>query len=355
MCEIVKIEFNQLESLQLLPKKIAVITDHTVEKLYGDRLVANLQAQRKEVCVFSFPPGEQHKNRTTKENIENSMMQNGCGRDCLVIGFGGGVVTDLAGFIAATYCRGVPLVLIPTTLTAMVDASIGGKTGVNSPFGKNLIGSFYLPQQTLVDLSFLSTLPLQELKNGIIEMLKHGLIADKRYFNFLVEHAVSIIELQQHALTSAVTRAIEIKQRIVKQDPHEKGKRRLLNFGHTVGHAIEQHLKYAISHGEAVTLGILAESQLSTSLGLLSKKNNEQIREALKQFQFTFKLNHKLEPAALISAMGLDKKGLEGNPRFVLLETIGKAKKCDGHYCEAVDKPTLLRTLQWLEDVVRSH
>lgn len=350
-----KVEYNHLENLQFLQKKVAIVTDHTVAKLYGNRLLAQLKEQNKDACLFSFPAGEEHKTRGTKENIENAMMQNGFGRDCLVIGLGGGVVTDLAGFIAATYCRGVPLVLIPTTLTAMVDASIGGKTGVNASFGKNLIGSFYLPQQILVDLSFLTSLPAQELKNGIIEMLKLGLIIDRAYFRFLAENSESIIRLQFDALHYAVASAIEIKQRIVKQDPYEKGRRKLLNYGHTIGHAIEQNLGYTISHGEAVTLGILAESHLSTSLGFLSKKSSELISKALNRYQFSLRLSHKLEPEELLSAMSLDKKGLEGRPRFVLLEAIGKAKKCEGHYCEFVDSHTLFQTLRWLSDAVRSH
>lgn len=343
--------FQSIEELQFSQKKIAVITDDNVERLYGDRILSHLRY--KEAALFSFTNGEKYKNRAAKEEIENAMMEKGYGKDCLIIGLGGGVVTDLAGFIASTFCRGVPLVLLPTTLTAMVDAAIGGKNGINTPFGKNLIGTIYFAERTVIDSSFLSSLPLHELRNGLVEMLKHGLVADEAFFNFLVNNAEDIWE--KNILQEAIERGIAIKQAIVQKDPNEAGLRRILNFGHTIGHAIEQNLEFTISHGEAVALGILAESRLSAALKFLPEKQSEAIMDGLDRLQLPIRTDLRLDVEKLESAMALDKKSSLGAPRFVLLESIGKAKSFDGQYCQTVDAKVLRETLTWLFDALRSR
>lgn len=293
--------------------RYALITDHTVEKLYSHLFP---------FPCFSFPAGEKHKTRETKARLEDQLLEAGFSRETTLIGLGGGVVTDLAGFLASTFCRGVPLVLVPTTLLAMVDAAIGGKNGVNTPLGKNMIGTFYLPEKTVIDPQFLKTLPEKELWNGRVEMLKAGLIADPDLFAFPdMEHA------------------IEVKRKIVFADPHEKGERRLLNFGHTIGHALEKLSDYEMAHGEAVATGIVLESRLAYALGVLDHSSLEQIEAAFPPASLSY------APERLMQAMQLDKKSTKGTPRFVLLEKIGKPLTCGGEYCASVPEPTLFRVL----------
>ncbi|KAF3361522.1 3-dehydroquinate synthase [Chlamydiales bacterium STE3] len=343
------------EDLKTLPKKTAVITDCHVEKLHAERLIAVLKNCAKEVFLYTFPAGEKLKTRATKEHIENEMMADNFSRDSLVIGFGGGVVTDLAGFVAATFCRGVPLLFIPTTLIGMVDASIGGKTAVNTPYGKNLIGSFYFPEKTYIDLAFLHTLPIEEIRNGMMEAIKHGVIADRQFFLFLRDNAEAILNLDNDLMLNVVSKAIAIKQKILRKDPLEKGKRRLLNFGHTFGHAIELVTQHALSHGEAVALGILAESHLSYSLGFLSKTQLERIIDLIGRYQCKKLSLAPFDADALLQAMRLDKKGTNGKPRFVLLDAIGRAKSFEGRYCEEVDPLFIAQTVNWLNDVMHCH
>ncbi|HEV8051302.1 MAG TPA: 3-dehydroquinate synthase family protein, partial [Parachlamydiaceae bacterium] len=222
---------NQTYSLTSLASKFAIISDDIVGPLYARKLQQALSLHGSEVHLFTFPHGELHKTRTTKEMLENRLFVKGLGRDTCLIALGGGVVSDIAGYLAATYCRGIPLVLIPTSLLGMVDASIGGKTGVNVPQGKNLLGCIYQPKKVLIDPSFLKTLPKKELVNGIVEMIKHGVIADSAYFEFLEKQADKLLGPDSNQLVKAIFGSCCIKNGIVEQDEKENGKRRLLNFG----------------------------------------------------------------------------------------------------------------------------
>lgn len=326
------------KTLSSLGSKFALITDDTVGKLYGKTLSEALKKEGLEVYLFSFPQGEQYKTRQTKELIENEMFERGLGRDTCVIAMGGGVVTDLAGFLAATFCRGVSLVMIPTTLLGMVDASIGGKVGVNVPYGKNLVGAFYLPNKIWIDPSTLQTLHHLERKNGFVEMLKAGLIADADFFTYLHKNPDSILELE------VIQKSFEIKLQIVEQDRKDKGIRTLLNFGHTVGHALEKATRYSLKHGEAVALGILCEAFISLKSGVLSEK----------PFQYIQKVFTPLVPSPKISidqiltAMQWDKKSSQGKARFVMIEDIGSPCTFDGQYCAPVDKQILMESLEWM-------
>lgn len=297
--------------------KYAIITDHNVQALYGTYFKAP---------VFSFPPGEAYKTRATKEALEDRLIEAGFSRDATLIGVGGGVVTDMTGFLAATFCRGVPLVLVPTTLVAMVDAAIGGKNGVNTSLGKNLIGTFYLPQHVLIEPLFLKTLSKDELWNGKVEMLKYGLISDPDLFE--MDHFESFI-----------FSAIEVKRRIVAQDLNEQGLRRLLNFGHTIGHALELLSGYKLPHGTAVAAGIVIESRLSYEMGILDFASLEKIEKKFPPVSLPY------TPDQIISVLSRDKKSLQSTPRFVLLRTIGKALPCDGDYCAPVPEPILRKVL----------
>ncbi len=314
-------------------KRYALVTDTHVEKLYGRKLQRQLKQKGFDVELIVIPPGEQAKTRQTKADIEDQMLEHKLGVDTTVIALGGGVVTDLVGFVAATYCRGIPLISVPTTLLGMVDASIGGKTGVNVAKGKNLIGIYHFPSLVLIDPEFLKTLSKEELRNGMAEVIKYGLIASKKLFT-IVENGVDLLE--------AIARSIEIKMAVVEKDPFEqKGYRRVLNFGHTIGHALESLLNYEIGHGDAVAIGMLMESYLSMRMGYLKEQDFNRIHHLLKNQDFPLEILKKVTCARLIKAMALDKKSLENVPRFVLLQSIGRTVSFDGEYCTPV-KPKLI-------------
>lgn len=309
--------------------KYALITDHIVEEIYGKSLLHHLKLQGYDIQIFSFPAGESSKTRATKEQLEDSLLSQGYGRDTTLLALGGGVVTDLGGFLASTFCRGVDLILIPTTLLAMVDAAIGGKTGANTELGKNMIGTFYFPRSLIIHPGFLKTLPEEEWFNGKVEMLKAGLIADREFFQ----------EFEKIPLEKAITRAIEIKRRIIAQDPQEKGLRRILNCGHTIGHALETLSQYTISHGRAVATGIVLESRMAYEMGLLQKESLEQIEERFPPVSIPF------SPEEILEVLRTDKKASKGYPRFVLLQDIGTPLAFDGEYCMEVPLEILTKVL----------
>jgi len=309
--------------------RYALITDHTLEELYGKSLIHHLKSQGYDIQIFSFPAGESSKTREAKEKLEDALLSQGYSRDTTILALGGGVVTDLAGFLASTFCRGVDLILIPTTLLAMVDAAIGGKTGVNTDQGKNMIGSFYFPQSLIIHPGFLKTLPPQEIFNGKVEMLKAGLIADGEFFK----------SFERLPWGKAIDRAIEIKRRIIARDPHEKGVRRILNLGHTIGHALETLSDYTISHGQAVAAGIVLESQMAYEMGILPKQDLEQIKAKFPPVSLTF------DPADVLAALQSDKKATAGQPRFVLLQEIGVPMEYGGAYCAEVPPEIITQVL----------
>lgn len=339
-----------IQQLGKLGVQFAIITDTNIRDLYGDKLQKLMSKSGLETFLFTFPAGEEHKNRTTKEELENRLFENKMGRDTCIIGLGGGVVIDLGGFLAATYCRGVPLVMMPTSLLAMVDASIGGKNGVDVPYGKNLIGSIYQPKMVLIDPLTIQTLPVEEIRNGAVEMIKHGLIIDRSYFSFLDEHADQIISCDKNVLERAIFESCLIKKTIVEQDEKETGKRRLLNFGHTIGHALEHLSQFSVPHGEAVAIGLLVESHLAVQLGHLQQKDLDYILKTLKKFGLPLKLPSCFSFEQLIDAMALDKKSQKRTPRFVMINAIGSALPCNGAYCMPVEIEILSRSLMWMNE-----
>ncbi|MBX7066394.1 MAG: 3-dehydroquinate synthase [Parachlamydiales bacterium] len=275
------------------------------------------------------------KTREAKAALEDELFKRKAGRDTTIIGMGGGVLTDLVAFTASTYMRGVPLVLIPTTLLGMVDAAIGGKTGIDTPFGKNLIGTFYLPKAIFIEPKFLKTLPEMEMKNGLSEILKYGLIGDRK-----------IWEKAKHwkeELPNLIRSSIECKCKVVEADFEEKtGVRRILNFGHTAGHALELLSEYQIPHGQAVALGCMAESYLSHILGYLSKADLETILAQYRKLGYAFS---EFDPERFWHAISMDKKGAA---RFVLIDQIGRALPFDGEYCKAVERKEIDRMIEWM-------
>lgn len=316
--------------------RYAVITDDHVEKIYGRSFTHHLDSLGFDVELFSFPAGEASKTRATKEKLEDALLLEGFGRDTTILALGGGVVTDLAGFLASTYCRGVELILIPTTLLGMVDAAIGGKTGVNTDLGKNMIGSLYSAQQLWICPKFLKTLPEKEWFNGGVEMLKAGLIADAEFF----------YDFSKIPLEEAIWRAIEIKRRIIAKDPDETGLRRTLNLGHTIGHALETLSDYQISHGEAVAAGIVLEAELSYAMGILKKEALDSIQDRFPPLSFSVDFEEVFE------VLRRDKKAVEGSPRFALLQDIGIPFAADGVYCTEVPRALLKKV--WAETSIIS-
>lgn len=345
----------QAPFLTPLASKFAIVTDDINANLYGRRLHQNLVEAGLSVYLLSFPHGEQHKTRATKELIENQLLDQSFGRDSCIIALGGGVVTDLAGYVAATYCRGVPLVMIPTSLMGMVDASIGGKTGVNVPQGKNMLGCIYQPKKVVIDIDTLATLPAHEIANGFVEIIKHGLIADAALFHTLESCTTQLLALDPTPLASVIFDSCRIKKEIVEHDEREFGKRSLLNFGHTVGHALESVTHYTLSHGEAVAVGMLVEGFIAVQMGLLSHTTLERIRTILERYQLPLQVPANLGVDSMVDAMRLDKKARQGQIRFVLLRDIGVPMCEDGGYCFVVEEPMIKSAIQWMNDALCCH
>lgn len=324
----------------------AVISDSHVGKAYGEDLVSRLATIGCRVELLTFPAGEWNKTRDTWAALSDRMLAAHFGRDAAVIAFGGGVVNDLAGFVAATYLRGVPLVQVPTTLLAMIDSSIGGKTGVDVPVGKNLLGAFHQPRVVVADPDLLGSLSSVQLAAGLAEAVKHGVIADAGYFAFLESEYAAIFAKHAPALERVVRRSVEIKAAVVAADEREQGKRAILNFGHTVGHAIEATSRYEVSHGEAVAIGMVYESRLAERLGIAAAGTAPRIMTVLERLHLPVERPDTSRVDDLIEAMHADKKGRGGQIRLALPRAIGAAFGDDGHgWTVAVDEPTIRQVL----------
>jgi len=303
--------------------RYAVIADSHVAKLYGERVVAALHDGSLRAELFAFPAGEWNKTRETWAALCDRMLAARFGRDCAVIALGGGVVGDLAGFVAATYLRGVPYVQVPTSLLAMIDSSIGGKTGVDAPAGKNLLGAFHQPRVVVADLDALGSLAPMQLAAGIAEAAKHGVIADAAYFAFLEQAQRAVAAKEADALERVVRRSVEIKAEVVAADEREVGRRAILNFGHTVGHAIEATAKFAVLHGEAVAIGMAYESRLAETLGVAQHGTADRVRGLLARYGLPLDLPESATVNDLVAAMQIDKKARGGTVRFALPRAVG--------------------------------
>lgn len=334
--------------------RLVMITDTTVESLYAAEITQHLRQQDIHLDVLAITPGEQSKTRETKRQLEDQLLQLGCGRDIGIIALGGGVVTDIAGFVAATYCRGVPVIYIPTSLLAMVDASIGGKTGVNTPYGKNLIGTFTQPKGVLVDPQVLVTLPDAEYQNGLVEAVKHALIIDRTLFEHVEANIDRILQRDAAFLLEFIAQSARIKADIVSEDQLElTGKRQLLNYGHTIGHAIETVSDYSISHGRAVAIGIVAENYLAQQCGLLSHDDAKRIQDVFAALGISLLIEADFTAQKLMQCLRLDKKSVAKVPYFVLLEAIGVSHQSRHGYSMPVDESVLLQTIDFTVDLIR--
>jgi len=303
--------------------KVAIVTNTTVAPLYLDKVAAPLRAAGREVLPIILPDGEEYKTWESLNLVFDALLANKCDRKTTLVALGGGVIGDLTGFAAASYMRGVPFVQIPTTLLAQVDSSVGGKTGINHPLGKNMIGAFYQPRAVIADTATLDTLPDRELSAGLAEVIKHGAILDAGFFDW-IEHNIGKLVARDHdALAHAILRSCQIKADVVKRDEREGGLRAVLNFGHTFGHAIENGLGYgAWLHGEAVGCGMVMAADLSHRLGLVDKATVERIR-ALAKAAGLPTVAPDLGTARWIELMEVDKKNEGGAIKFILLKPLG--------------------------------
>jgi shikimate kinase / 3-dehydroquinate synthase len=309
------------------PGRCAVITNPNIAGCHGPILVETLTEAGFEPLVFEIPDGEAHKTLDTAAGLYASFTDAKLARNEPVIALGGGVVGDLAGFVAATWLRGVPFVQIPTSLLAMVDASVGGKVAVDLPAGKNLVGAFKQPELVLVDPDLLSTLPGAEFRSGLVEIVKAGIIGDEALFEGLATRGPA-------SLTAMIADAVRVKARIVERDPFEMGDRAWLNLGHTFGHALELISGYTLRHGEAVALGMVAAAEMSADLGYCDAAIPSLVRETLTRLGLPTR--HTFDPAAAVAAMGTDKKRRGRALRFVLIKRIGAVTVADGVTEEAV-------------------
>lgn len=313
--------------------RYAVISDSNVAPLHGDA-VRDALATLAPTELLTFPAGEASKTRQSWARLTDALLDAGLGRDGCIVAVGGGVTGDLAGFVAATYLRGVPLIQCPTSLLAMVDASVGGKTGVDTKRGKNLVGAFHQPACVIADVSALATLPEPELRAGLAEVVKHACIADAAQ----LERLTAADPLRSSAsLPSVVAHSVRIKARFVEADVREAGPRMALNFGHTVGHAIERVLDYRISHGRAVAAGMAAEAAIGEAAGVTERGTADRVRSALTQLSLPATLPD-LEADRLLAAMRVDKKRRSGRTRYTLLRRVGEvARTGDGAWTFDLD------------------
>ena len=337
--------------LKNLGSSFVLITDSVIEKLYSEEVLLSFARQNIPLELVVIPTEERYKTRETKAYIEDRLLALGKGRDSVLIAFGGGVVSDITGFVASTYCRGIPYITIPTTLLSMVDASIGGKTSVNVGPYKNMIGTFYPPKVVGMDTRFLQSLSISQWRNGSAEVIKYGVIAEKEILTTLKTRFTLWQKRDPLVVTEIIKKCIEIKCHIVSEDPKEKGLRRVLNFGHTVGHAIESLENYTMSHGDAIAIGICMESYMSMKLGKISVQDLQKIVELMQMFEFPLKPSEKISLDKLQTVMRLDKKSTAQETRFVILDRMGRTDHCSGTFCTGVDNSLLEEAFDWVSSL----
>jgi 3-dehydroquinate synthase len=299
---------------------VVIVSDAAVAPLYGDLILSRLRAAGLGAHSITVPAGEAHKTLDTVRGLWESFVELGLDRKSAILALGGGVVGDQAGFAAATYMRGVPWIAVPTSLLAMLDAAIGGKTAFDLPQGKNLIGAFHAPRLVLVDPSFLATLPVAELRSGLAEAVKCGVIADPRLFHLMSSGPDRV----KRSLQEVICRAIAVKVEVVESDPYETGLRAALNFGHTVGHALETASSFTIRHGDAVSIGMVAEARLAERLGIARPDLCNRIAAVLARLDLPVELQDGMSAGEVLRAMRMDKKRASGEIRFALPSDIGK-------------------------------
>lgn len=331
------------ESIPADATAIALVSNPTILAAYGEPVRAALQRTGKAVVEVALPDGEAHKNWQTLNMIFDHLLQNGLDRKAVLIALGGGVVGDMAGFAAACYMRGIRFVQVPTTLLSQVDSSVGGKTAINHPLGKNMVGAFYQPIAVEIDPAVLVTLPPREISAGLAEVVKYGLIIDAEFFSWCEANAAALRALEPEAVAYAIRRSCELKARVVSQDEREGGLRAILNLGHTFGHAIESGLGYGEwLHGEAVGCGMVQAAELSADLLGLPREDVERVRRVVEAIGCPV-VAPDLGTSRWVELMGHDKKAQGGTLRFIVLPRIGEAELVDVD--PAALEPVLNRTV----------
>jgi 3-dehydroquinate synthase len=303
--------------------RYVMITDNSVGSIYAKQMIDSLKDVGLNINLIEFSAGESSKNINTVLDIVRKLLELGADRSTILIALGGGVVGDLVGFIASIYMRGIPCIQIPTTLIGQVDSSIGGKTAIDLPHGKNLVGTFYQPRAVFADLIFLETLPQKEFNNGLAEIIKYSIIDDEKMFSMLEENMEVVKSKDSALLLKLVENCCRIKKSIVEIDEKEQGLRRLLNFGHTLGHAIEAASKYTISHGEGVALGMIAAARISEKMRYLDAAQLRRIEEIIMAAGLPGKIPQNFSADGIISRLAMDKKKKDDVVNFVLLKKIG--------------------------------
>lgn len=333
--------------------RYAIIADSTVADLHGER-IRSLAKAVAPADVFRFPAGEWNKTREQWQTVTDAMLAAGVGRDGAVVALGGGVTGDLAGFVAATYLRGIPYVQIPTTVLAMVDSSVGGKTGVDTALGKNLVGAFHQPRAVIADVELLGTLPDMHVRAGLAEAVKHGAIADRRHLIQIESTRAALFAKDADALVAVVQRSVTIKAEVVAGDPQERDRRAVLNFGHTIGHAFEAVSGFALLHGEAVGMGMLVEARMGELLGITERGTAAELGRVLAELQLPLE-RPEASPADLLEVIERDKKSRGGAVRFAFLKELGQAaREKDGGWTFEAPDNVILEALSPESEAIQS-
>lgn len=323
--------------------KVVIIADDIVANLYAATISEIVTSRNLQYKLITFSAGESSKTATTKLQLEEEMFKFGCDRHTLCLALGGGVVGDIAGFTAATYMRGINYVQIPTSLLAMIDSSVGGKTAVNTSYGKNIIGAFWQPVAVLMDVAFLRSLPAEHLVNGLFEAIKIFLTLDREYVEFCINHSNEILNLEEQYLLPVINKAVGLKAYVVEVDEHERNLRMILNFGHTVGHALEKIFNYELLHGYGVAYGMLLEAKIAQIMGLLSTENFIFVEKLLAKFGIVASYFNDIDIAEVIKYMRGDKKNANQQIKLVLLTGVGQVKNIDNQVAFAVDEAIIER------------
>ena len=314
----------ELDKFGIRERRVMIVTDSNVRTLYGEALLEALQDKCLKACMFTFEAGEEHKTLDTVKEAYKVLIEEGFDRKDLLLAVGGGVVGDVTGYVAATYLRGVDFVQIPTTLLAQADSSIGGKTGVDFDGYKNMVGAFKMPVLVYMNLSTLSTLSERQYYNGFAEIMKHGLIKDASFYEWLISNMYEICDRDLDVLEEMIMHSCTIKKLVVEKDPTEQGERALLNFGHTIGHAIEKAKGFELLHGECVALGCVAAAYISWKRELITMEEYYEIRDMFVPFNLPITVED-IDPEEILKLTKSDKKMEAGKVKFVLLKRIGRS------------------------------
>jgi 3-dehydroquinate synthase len=333
--------------------RIAIVTDGTVRLRYGERLLGRLRSEGIDAAIFDFAPGEKHKTRETKAALEDALIAARFGRDSGVIALGGGIVSDLAGFVAGTFARGIPFLVYSTTFLGAADAAVGGKTAVDTPVATNLIGLFHQPRKVYIDTATWGTLPPAEIRNGLAETIKHACLGDSAFFAYLEQHLEQLLPAAAKggAIDPAVAAHIavkncEIKSRIVAADVHETNFRQVLNLGHTLGRALEPLADFSLSHGEAVAIGLVFQLRLGKRFGYVTGEEVARVEQLIARIGLPIRLPATIPTARIVEKMHTDKKARHDAIRFVFQESIGKMVHFpDGNWSRAVAEDELTTAL----------